>query len=120
MPNRDSKMRRFCNYFLTLFNQKKLNPFTQFVNSVTLKIVKHNVREKMQYFTKGIQEETAGEGEGKEKKKKKKKEQGPQKLPAAIQPNNMEQHDLAKKKTQMETQKTEKSRNDKYPNGMVG
>lgn len=28
MPNRDSKMRRFCNYFLTLFNQKKLNPFT--------------------------------------------------------------------------------------------
>jgi hypothetical protein len=31
----------------------------------------------MQYFTKGIQEETAGEGEGKEKKKKKKKEQGP-------------------------------------------
>ena len=26
--NRDSKMRRFCNYFLTLFNQKKLNPFT--------------------------------------------------------------------------------------------
>jgi|TARA_B110000285_G_C15114037_1_gene612952 hypothetical protein len=44
---------------------------------VTLKIVKHNVREKMQYFTKGIQEETAGEGEGKEKKKKKKKEQGP-------------------------------------------
>jgi hypothetical protein len=31
----------------------------------------------MQYFTKGIQEETAGDGEGKEKKKKKKKEQGP-------------------------------------------
>jgi hypothetical protein len=28
LPNRDSKMRRFCNYFLTLFNQKKLNPFT--------------------------------------------------------------------------------------------
>lgn len=33
LPNRDSKMRRFCNYFLTLFNQKKLNPFTQFVHS---------------------------------------------------------------------------------------
>jgi hypothetical protein len=28
MLNRDSKMRRFCNYFLTLFNQQKLNPFT--------------------------------------------------------------------------------------------
>ena len=27
MANRDSKMRRFCNYFLTLFNQAKLNPF---------------------------------------------------------------------------------------------
>lgn len=39
-------------------------------------MVKHNVREKMQYFTKGIQGEgeTAGEhGEAKEKKKKKKK-----------------------------------------------
>jgi hypothetical protein len=64
MPNRDSKMRRFCNYFLTLFNQKKLNPFTQFVNSTTLKIVKHNVRIKMQYFTKG------GTNEGKKKKPK--------------------------------------------------
>lgn len=25
--HRESKMRRFCNYFTTLFNQKKLNPF---------------------------------------------------------------------------------------------
>lgn len=25
---RDSKMRRFSNYFVTLFNQKKINPFT--------------------------------------------------------------------------------------------
>lgn len=24
---RESKMRRFCNYFVTLFNQKRLNPF---------------------------------------------------------------------------------------------
>lgn len=54
LPNRDSKMRRFCNYFLTLFNQKKLNPFTQFVHSQTLKKVKMNVRLKMQYFTKGV------------------------------------------------------------------
>lgn len=29
---RDSKMRRFCNYFVTLFNQRKITPFTQFVN----------------------------------------------------------------------------------------
>jgi hypothetical protein len=25
--HRESKMRRFCNYFVTLFHQKKLNPF---------------------------------------------------------------------------------------------
>ena len=50
LPSRDSKMRRFCNYFLTLFNQKKLNPFTQFINTQTLKKVKYNVRMKMQYF----------------------------------------------------------------------
>ena len=31
LQHRDSKMRRFCNYFVTLFNQKKINPFTQFV-----------------------------------------------------------------------------------------
>jgi hypothetical protein len=30
--HRDSKMRRFCNYFVTLFNQSKISPFTQFVN----------------------------------------------------------------------------------------
>ena len=50
LPNRDSKMRRFCNYFLTLFNQKKLNPFTQFINTSTLKKVKFKVRQKMKYF----------------------------------------------------------------------
>jgi len=37
---RDSKMRRFCNYFVTLFNQKKINPFTQFVGQAKLKEVK--------------------------------------------------------------------------------
>ncbi len=35
--HRESKMRRFCNYFVTLFNQKKLNPFSQFVNGPQLK-----------------------------------------------------------------------------------
>jgi len=50
---RDSKMRRFCNYFVTLFNQKKINPFTQFVNQNKLKLVKANVREKMNAFTEG-------------------------------------------------------------------
>jgi hypothetical protein len=54
--NRDSKMRRFCNYFLTLFNQKKLNPFTQFINTATLKRVKFKVRQKMKYFQKSDEE----------------------------------------------------------------
>lgn len=38
--HRESKMRRFCNYFVTLFHQKKLNPFSQFVNGATLKGIK--------------------------------------------------------------------------------
>ena len=28
---RESKMRRFCNFFLQLFNVRRLNPFVQFV-----------------------------------------------------------------------------------------
>jgi len=83
MPNRDSKMRRFCNYFLTLFNQKKLNPFTQFVHSGTLKKVKLNVRLKMQYFTKGINKKN------KSRKKSKKDEPKPNKLPSVQQINSM-------------------------------
>ena len=27
VPIRESKMRRFCNYFMTIFNVRKLNPF---------------------------------------------------------------------------------------------
>lgn len=51
--HRDSKMRRFCNYFVTLFNQKKINPFTQFIQQAKLKEVKTRVREKMDLFTSG-------------------------------------------------------------------
>lgn len=50
---RDSKMRRFSNYFVTLFNQKKINPFTQFIPQAKLKIVKQKVREKMDQYTNG-------------------------------------------------------------------
>ena len=28
LMSRDSKMRRFCNYFVTLFNQEKIIPFS--------------------------------------------------------------------------------------------
>jgi hypothetical protein len=48
---RDSKMRRFCNYFVTLFNQKKINPFTQFVGQAKLREVKQRVRNKMDFYT---------------------------------------------------------------------
>jgi len=85
-------MRRFCNYFLTLYNQKKLNPFTQFVNTVTLKKVKQNVRLKMQYFTKGIyvDEDKAHVHSGKKKIKgedKKKKGGKAQKVPISDMTN---------------------------------
>ena len=53
LQHRDSKMRRFCNYFVTLFNQKKINPFTQFIQQAKLKSVKATVREKMDLFTNG-------------------------------------------------------------------
>ena len=44
-------MRRFCNYFVTLFNQKKINPLSQFVNMTKLKDVKQMVRDKMDFYT---------------------------------------------------------------------
>ena len=44
-------MRRFCNYFVTLFNQKKINPLSQFVNMSKLKDVKQMVRDKMDFYT---------------------------------------------------------------------
>lgn len=40
---RDSKMRRFCNYFVTLYNQKKICPFTQFVSQQDLDELKSKV-----------------------------------------------------------------------------
>ena len=49
--HRESKMRRFCNYFVTLFHQKKLNPFSQFVNGQVLKDIKQKVRDKMNFYT---------------------------------------------------------------------
>jgi hypothetical protein len=37
-------MRRFCNYFVTLHNQKKLCPFTQFVKLEVLNEIKQKVQ----------------------------------------------------------------------------
>ena len=41
--HRDSKMRRFCNYFVTLFNQKKIVPFSEFISSAELDELKNKV-----------------------------------------------------------------------------
>lgn len=41
--HRDSKMRRFCNYFVTLYNQRKICPFTQFVSQTDLDSLKDKV-----------------------------------------------------------------------------
>jgi hypothetical protein len=44
-------MRRFCNYFVTLFNQKKINPLSQFISQSKLKELKQQVRNKMDFYT---------------------------------------------------------------------
>jgi len=52
MQARDSKMRRFCNYFVTLFNQEKIIPFGQFINASLLNEVKQRVKIQMSYYAK--------------------------------------------------------------------
>ena len=44
-------MRRFCNYFVTLFNQKKINPLSQLISQTKLKDVKQKVKNKMDFYT---------------------------------------------------------------------
>jgi hypothetical protein len=48
---RDSKMRRFCNYLMTLFNQKKLNPFSQFVSQQDLDSLKKKVEDGLKMYS---------------------------------------------------------------------
>lgn len=121
LPNRDSKMRRFCNYFLTLFNQKKLNPFTQFVHSKTLKRVKMHVRLKMQYFTKGVKAQVNDEKARTKRKRKdrkskeikgevKKEEPKAQKLPQTQSISKLTQHEVT---VVPKVQKAEKSKEEK-------
>ena len=49
---RDSKMRRFCNYFVTLFNQEKIIPFGQFINATLLNSLKQKVKDQMAFYAK--------------------------------------------------------------------
>lgn len=46
---RESKMRRFCNYFMTIFNVKKLNPFVQFVKASEYHTLKLRILNQMEY-----------------------------------------------------------------------
>jgi hypothetical protein len=43
-------MRRFCNYFVTLFNQEKIIPFGQFINATLLNEVKQRVKIQMNNY----------------------------------------------------------------------
>jgi len=47
---RESKMRRFCNYFLTLFNIRRLTPFVQFIKPDEIKALKLTVRSRIDIF----------------------------------------------------------------------
>lgn len=49
------------NYFETLFNMDKINPFTQFINGATLKGLKHKVRTKMDYYTDQAEKDESNE-----------------------------------------------------------
>ena len=53
-------MRRFCNYFLTLFNVRKLNPFVQFIKPQQVRELKAKVMLEMDnYFKPGHEEDGA-------------------------------------------------------------
>ena len=54
---RESKMRRFCNYFLTLFNVRKLNPFVQFIKPQQVKELKEKVMIEMDAYFRTANEE---------------------------------------------------------------
>ena len=41
-------MRRFCNYFMTIFNVRKLNPFVQFIKPSEYKELKVKVLKEME------------------------------------------------------------------------
>ena len=47
-------MRRFCNYFLTLYNVRKLNPFVQFIKPQQVKELKTKVMLEMDLYFKTV------------------------------------------------------------------
>ena len=45
---RDLKSRRFSNYFLTLYDMKYIDPFTQFIKKITVKELKQKVKDRLE------------------------------------------------------------------------
>lgn len=45
---RESKMRRFCNFWLILFNVRNLKPFNQFIKLIDLKELKMRLNLRVQ------------------------------------------------------------------------
>ena len=56
VPIRESKMRRFCNYFMTIFNVRKLNPFVQFIKPNEYKELKVKVLREMEVAFKIVED----------------------------------------------------------------
>ena len=79
---RESKMRRFCNYFLTLFNVRKLNPFVQFIKPLQVKELKEKVMIEMDAYFK-----TANNEDGALQRAKTMKQLEKSDMPPDIHPN---------------------------------
>ena len=80
--DRESKMRKFCNYFLTLFNVRKLKPFVQFAKPQEVKELKEKVMIGMDSYFK-----TANEENGALNRAQSIKIQDKSELPPGIHPN---------------------------------
>ena len=57
---RESKMRRFCNYRMILFNVRSLKPFTQFIKVEEFKELKLVITAQVNELLKGTEIENRG------------------------------------------------------------
>ena len=57
---RESKMRRFCNYWMILFNVRSLKPFTQFIKVEEFKELKLVITAQVNELLKGTEIENRG------------------------------------------------------------
>lgn len=55
MMIRESKMRRFCNFWLILFNVRSLKPFAQFIKQEEFKELKLRILGKVNELLKGTE-----------------------------------------------------------------